>query len=559
MNKENRTVDVFLDKQAVYKINALIHRDPTVECGGFFVGTISGDTITGHMTVHIKDLYYEADRVGTDSSFAFTTDYQMAAFKWARKHCPDYHIIGNIHSHGHHQAFWSNTDRNMMAQIRENAFYMVVSPKWGTYEMLFKDMDFGFHPCSLHIADDSDTEQIFGKTVEQKDESFHRPDGRPCKKVTFRTGRACTDAQRAELDKRFLHSAQTLAEKRVLIVGAGNIGNLLCEYLMHSGVGHLTVVDLDSYQLWNLPRSSMVDDRSVGKSKALALAKAVAEKAFFPIEVIGIHSDICNLGWTFLRGFDLVISPVDSAAIRQYVDRGCKLWGIPHLTAGTGTIGTGFMGNVVWFPARAAVDLEYVWGSGWRTDMEKRRSCSDLSADTQPQVMSFSAQIAGLAADLAIRHLCGNMEDDRTVYKYLLRAVGNGYVQDNAALRVFKYGRLPDGAASELYDIFKPNETVVHRVCFDRTQPKHLLWEALENLFGEEIPCYWLDLEWSMCFPLAYHTTHAASAIAIAADAGVDELLTQLPDSHIYLVRGEQKDYLVRLEFTDDERQKEGA
>ena len=54
-------------------------------------------------------------------------------------------------------------------------------------------------------------------------------------------------------DKRFLHSIQELAGKKVLIVGAGTIGNLLVEYAMNSGVNDITIVDMDAYEYWNLP------------------------------------------------------------------------------------------------------------------------------------------------------------------------------------------------------------------------------------------------------------------------------------------------------------------
>lgn len=36
-NCVNKTVDVFMDKSVVNKINALIHRDPFHECGGIFI------------------------------------------------------------------------------------------------------------------------------------------------------------------------------------------------------------------------------------------------------------------------------------------------------------------------------------------------------------------------------------------------------------------------------------------------------------------------------------------------------------------------------------------
>lgn len=174
---------------------------------------------------------------------------------------------------------------------------------------------------------------------------------------------------------------------------------------MNSGVNDITIVDMDAYEYWNLPRSSMVNETSLRRPKALELAKAAAEKSCFSINVTGINANICDLGWGFFEQFDLVLSPVDSAAVRHYIDRGCKLYHIPHITCGTGTIGDQFTGNVVSFPADSVVDLEYVWGNGYRQTLEERRSCSDIPDETQAQVMGFSAQIAGMTMDLALNYL----------------------------------------------------------------------------------------------------------------------------------------------------------
>lgn len=243
---------------------------------------------------------------------------------------------------------FGGVDHEMMCQSRDNSVYMVVSPRYGTWEAIFKDMDFKFHECDMSVADATACEHMFAKCVTQNDEEYFAG-GKKVKKSAFHTTRNYTDTQKAELDKRFLHSIQELAGKKVLIVGAGTIGNLLVEYAINSGVSDITIVDMDAYEYWNLPRSSMVNETSLRRPKALELAKAAAERSCFSINVTGINANICDLGWGFFEQFDLVLSPVDSAAVRQYIDRGCKLYHIPHITCGTGNIGDQFTGNVVSF------------------------------------------------------------------------------------------------------------------------------------------------------------------------------------------------------------------
>ena len=542
--------DVIIDKVAIGKINGMIYRDPMHECGGIFLGNISQDAVTGKYTAHVCDLY-EEERIGTSSTFEFTTDYLMNAVKYVKKNCPDMHIIGNIHSHAQYQAFWSGVDHEMMRQSRDNSIYMVVSPRYGTWEAIFKDMDFKFHECDMSVADAAACEHMFAKCVTQDDEEFFAG-GKKVKKSAFHTTRNYTDTQKAELDKRFLHSIQELAGKKVLIVGAGTIGNLLVEYAINSGVSDITIVDMDAYEYWNLPRSSMVNETSLRHPKALELAKAAAERSCFSINVTGINANICDLGWGFFEQFDLVLSPVDSAAVRQYIDRGCKLYHIPHITCGTGNIGDQFTGNVVSFPADSVVDLEYVWGNGYRQTLEERRSCSDIPDETQAQVMGFSAQIAGMTMDLALKYLLGKSEDVKTAWKYILNSVGNGFIRDKAALRTFKYGKLPAEIKSELFDALAEAE-VIHRIEFDRTHPKHELWEKMNAVFQEDIPSYRLDLEWSLNIPVAYRSTDAYAKIEVPEGCGVDPVLWQLPKEHIYLVEGDEHDYLVKLCFTDKE------
>lgn len=546
----DQNADVIIDKIAITKINSMIYRDPMHECGGILLGNVSQDAVTGKYMVHVCDLY-EEERIGTTSTFEFTTEYLMNAVKHVKKNCPEMHIIGNIHSHAQYQAFWSGVDHEMMHQSKDNSFYMVVSPRYGTWKAIFKDLDFTFHKCNLSIADTVPCEYMFAKCVTQKDEEYF-VGGKNVKKSSFHTTRNYTEVQKAELNKRFLHSIHELEGKKVLIVGAGTIGNLLVEYAMNSGVSDITIVDMDAYEYWNLPRSSMVNESSLRRPKALELARAAAERSCFSINVTGINANICDLGWGFFEQFDLVLSPVDSAAVRQYIDRGCKLYHIPHITCGTGTIGDQFTGNVVSFPADSVVDLEYVWGNGYRQTLEERRSCSDIPDETQAQVMGFSAQIAGMTMDLALKYLLGKTEDVKTAWKYILNSVGNGFVRDKVALRTFKYGKLPAEIRSELFDALTEAE-VIHRIEFDRTHPKHELWEKMNAVFKEDIPSYRLDLEWSLNIPVAYRSTDAYAKIEVPEGCGVDPVLWQLPKEHIYLVEGDEHDYLVKLCFTDEE------
>ena len=89
----DQNADVIIDKVAITKINGMIYRDPMHECGGILLGNVSQDAVTGKYTVHVCDLY-EEERIGTTSTFEFTTEYLMNAVKHVKKNCPEMHIIG---------------------------------------------------------------------------------------------------------------------------------------------------------------------------------------------------------------------------------------------------------------------------------------------------------------------------------------------------------------------------------------------------------------------------------------------------------------------------------
>lgn len=59
-----------------------------------------------------------------------------------------------------------------MRQSRDNSVYMVVSPRYGTWEAIFKNIDFKFYECNMFVADAAVCEHMFAKCVTQNDEEY---------------------------------------------------------------------------------------------------------------------------------------------------------------------------------------------------------------------------------------------------------------------------------------------------------------------------------------------------------------------------------------------------
>lgn len=65
----------------------------------------------------------------------------------------------------------------------------------------------------------------------------------------------------------------------VLVVGVGGVGSWVVEALARSGVGEMTLMDLDQVAESNINRQIQATDANLGKAKVLALAQRVQEYA----------------------------------------------------------------------------------------------------------------------------------------------------------------------------------------------------------------------------------------------------------------------------------------
>lgn len=542
-------VNVIIEQSVVDKINTAIYRFPDMETGGQLIGSIGKDAITGSYTVYVADLYHEISQVGTGSGFTFLPSYQSNAYFWCDKtYGGKLHIIGNFHSHANFPAFWSKTDDTMMRQLKGEALYIVASPSEGSWLFRFKDDEFDFSDdCRVTIAGGGSVDTAIGKELIES--PYTRPEGSAA--VQYTAIPHYTVGQTKELAKRFDYAVDALHDKRVLLIGAGTIGNLMLESLVLSGVGRITIVDTDTYQIANLPRNPMVSRSALGQPKAFALAKAAAEKACFPLMITGIKADICKLGFGFLESFDLVISVVDSMAVRQFIDRGCKIYDTAHISAGTGLLQSGFFGNVMFSPPGTHIDYAQMFGSGWRAHEEKKRSCAEYEDTTQPQVLAFSSRIAGLASDLALKWLLGRMADKKSVRKYVLKSAGEAVETDAASFQLVTY-REPSEAAESCSELFsRLGKLPTHFIRFDRREPKSGLYRLFRREFGDESESYQLDLEnLAMVLPVVYCNQSVASVNVCDVDI-VDEVLFRLPPRHVYSVFTEDSEYLVELTFAD--------
>ncbi len=110
---------------------------------------------------------------------------------------------------------------------------------------------------------------------------------------------------------------------RVMVVGAGALGNDVIKNLALMGVGYIYIVDFDTIEAANLSRSVLFRESDDNRSKAeVAAARA---KALNPqIHVQYLNGDVTTqLGLGVFRRMDVVIGCLDNREARLAVNRFC--------------------------------------------------------------------------------------------------------------------------------------------------------------------------------------------------------------------------------------------
>ncbi|MGR3484521.1 MAG: HesA/MoeB/ThiF family protein [Paracoccaceae bacterium] len=123
-----------------------------------------------------------------------------------------------------------------------------------------------------------------------------------------------------------------LRAARVLIVGAGGLGNPAALYLAGAGVGTIGIVDDDTVEASNLQRQVAFRDADTGRPKAQALAdRLVALDPRATVRAYSRHLDR-QVAEGLVGDYDLVLDGTDDFATRQVVNAACVAAGVPLIS-----------------------------------------------------------------------------------------------------------------------------------------------------------------------------------------------------------------------------------
>jgi len=185
-----------------------------------------------------------------------------------------------------------------------------------------------------------------------------------------------------------------LAGTRVIVAGAGALGNEVLKGLALVGVGRILVMDRDRIEASNLVRSVLFRPHDLGRPKAEVAAERLRD--LVPgIAIDGVTGDVAtDLGVATVRAAHVVVGCLDSVGARLSLNRLCLRAGIPYLDGG--------------LSAEACQISRYGDGSegacyacGMTPSMQRRlqasRSCAGLLRETSGTPVPTTAVTAALA------------------------------------------------------------------------------------------------------------------------------------------------------------------
>ncbi|OOR99602.1 tRNA cyclic N6-threonylcarbamoyladenosine(37) synthase TcdA [Haemophilus paracuniculus] len=126
-----------------------------------------------------------------------------------------------------------------------------------------------------------------------------------------------------------------LRQAHVCVIGIGGVGSWAVEALARSGIGKLTLIDMDDICVTNINRQIHAYTGQIGKLKTEAMKERVALiNPECEVQIIDDFLTTDNLADYLQRGYDYVIDAIDSVRVKAALIAYCKRNKIKLITTG---------------------------------------------------------------------------------------------------------------------------------------------------------------------------------------------------------------------------------
>ena len=237
-----------------------------------------------------------------------------------------------------------------------------------------------------------------------------------------------------------------LCRAKVIVAGAGALGNEIIKNLALLGVGNIMIVDFDRIETSNLSRSVLYRPHDSGKSKASAAAM-MAKEINSDCNVYAINADISSVGLGVFRWADVIICGLDNREARLSINKACWKVCRPWVDGATES----FQGIVRVFEPPDGVCYECTLSEQDQKLMGVRNSCGFIAKEAYrqgrtPTTPTTSAVIAGIEVQEAIKLLHKDAN--------LPNLINKGFFFDGSSYDCFtiEYNRRDDCISHETFD-----------------------------------------------------------------------------------------------------------
>ena len=216
---------------------------------------------------------------------------------------------------------------------------------------------------------------------------------------------------------------ETIEKARVLVMGAGAIGNETLHNLALLGFKHIFICDMDTIELSNLSRTLLFKKHDEGRKKAEVAAERTRDMCLVDDPQVDYFcGDIMyELGIGIFRHFDIVLGCLDNDATRFFIDQNCTMFGKPWINAGISELSAGL--QLIYTKETGAC-----FHCGESLDviarvMSRKASCgktaiAELKTGKIPTIQVASAIVSGLQVQETVKYVCGKKVEWGTNYYF---------------------------------------------------------------------------------------------------------------------------------------------
>jgi tRNA A37 threonylcarbamoyladenosine dehydratase len=129
--------------------------------------------------------------------------------------------------------------------------------------------------------------------------------------------------------------ANVIQNANFCVIGIGGVGSWVAEALARSGIGSITLIDLDDLCVTNINRQIHALTETIGQSKVDVMAARIKQiNPDCKLNVIEDFITLENLSTLLTNEFDYVIDAIDSVNVKTAIIAHCKRAKLPIVTIG---------------------------------------------------------------------------------------------------------------------------------------------------------------------------------------------------------------------------------